>query len=204
MSLIEGYLNQIGKYYISPEFYEGPVLEEIPVGEVDLGVPFKVKFTLSATVNLNVDLVGTYEGEPQEDTLVFSASWGDTVMVSAVFFDELTSPITTDIGANERNCWIVAADAAGEEMPGAWVEFPCRWVDKTSSYLKVEGDVVTGEIAVSDAKVLCEVPLKDGDKVRQVQNGVDGIIYEVKKMKPAIGLSGAEEFRTLLLGGVGE
>jgi hypothetical protein len=204
MSLISGYLNQTARYYASGEFYNGPALATLTLNEIDLGVDFLVKVVRSwNSGDRYADLVGTLDGDPVSERLSFSGMYGTLEKISSKWFDTLTA-VTTNMGGDAEQYLRVVGVDSGEHELGAWVDFPCRWEDKTSHYLKVTDDHHSQLIALSDAKVFCEIPLADGHLVRRVVGGVSGTIYEVKKVRPAEGLEGNEEYRLLLLGGVGE
>jgi len=124
-------------------------------------------------------------------------------MVTSKQFDTVTE-ITTDIGEEELNCRVVAADpTTEEELPGEWVEFPCRWELKRSTYLKIAGDEYSQQIMQAEGRIFCLEPLEFGAKIKLVIGGADSPIYEVVKVDPKTGLDGEELYRTLLIGGVG-
>jgi hypothetical protein len=208
MSLISGYLNQTASHYVTAEFYNGAPLDEIPLNNITIGEDFRVRAERSGTAGdpRHVYLVGTLDGEPVTETLTFTSGlYGpELIVTSDELFDDLTE-VTTDMGGDYGiTISIRAVDAAGDEIPPTWQEFACRWEDKRSTYLKVSDDEASEVIAVSDAKVICEAQIEAEALVRPVVGGVPGIVYEVKVVKSTPGLSGSEEFRVLLLGGVGE
>ena len=202
MSLVWGYLNQTAKYYVTGEFYNGPAKDTVPLGSLPLDDPFKVKVVRSYSAgNRQAIVAGTYNENPVSQTLTFSGLYGELEKTTTQLYDELTS-VTTNMGSDpELSLRVVACNAGGDEI-GAWVEFPCRWEDKTSNYLKIKEGEAAREIALSDAKVICEAPLKDGDLIRLVKDGVDWPTYEVVKVKPVVDLGGQESHRELLLGGI--
>lgn len=207
MSLISGYLNQTAKYEGSPVLYEWtPVLETLTLSPpFSMEEPFKVKFEIdSGGTALNVIIKGTLDGEPQSDTLEgFGPPWDTTVMTTSKQFDTVTE-ITTDIGENELNCRVVAVDpTTEEELPGGWVDFPCRWEAKRSTYLKVVDEEYSQQIMQAEGRLFCTEPLEFGAQIKLVINGEDSPIYEVVKVDPKTGLDGEELYRVLLLGGVG-
>ena len=205
--MIAGYLNQTAKYEASPILYGwAPVLATLALSPpFSMDAPFKVKFEIdSGAIALDVTITGTLDGEPQTDTLEgFGPPWGTTVMVTSKQFDTVTE-ITTDIGEEELNCRVVAADpTTEEELPGEWVEFPCRWELKRSTYLKIAGDEYSQQIMQAEGRIFCLEPLEFGAKIKLVIGGADSPIYEVVKVDPKTGLDGEELYRTLLIGGVG-
>ncbi|MDF0591665.1 hypothetical protein [Candidatus Methanocrinis natronophilus] len=199
--MIAGYLNQVAKYEASPVLYGwAPVLATLTLSPpFSMDDPFKVEFRISSTLTFDVTITGTLDGEPQSDTLEFNAGWGDIVLITAKQFDTVTE-ITTTIGANERDCRVVAVDpTTEEELPGAWLEFPCRREAKRSTYLKVVEDQASQQIMQAEGRIFCTEPLEFGAKVKLDS----GVIYEVVKVEPKAGLDGKELYRVLLLGGVG-
>ncbi|MDD5047875.1 MAG: hypothetical protein PHH09_03015 [Methanoregulaceae archaeon] len=205
--MIAGYLNQIAKYEASPVLYGwAPVLATLTLSPpFSMEDPFKVKFEIdSGGTPLNVTITGTLDGEPQSDTLEgFGPPWGTTVMTTSKQFDTVTE-ITTDIGENELNCRVVAVDpTTGEEISIEWVEFPCRWEAKRSTYLKVVEGEYSQQIMQAEGRLFCTEPLEFGAQIKLVINGEDSPIYEVVKVDPKTGLDGEELYRVLLLGGVG-
>ena len=205
--MIAGYLNQTAKYEASPIIYGwAPVLATLTLSPpFSMDDPFKVKYEISSgAIALNVTITGTLAGEPQTDTLEgFGPPWGTTVMVTSKQFDTVTE-ITTDIGEEELNCRVVAADpTTEEELPGEWVEFPCRWEAKRSTYLKVVEGEYSQQIMQAEGRLFCIEPLEFGAQIKLVINGEDSPIYEVVKVDPKTGLDGEELYRVLLLGGVG-
>lgn len=205
--MIAGYLNQTAKYEASPVIYGwAPVLATLALSPpFSMDDPFKVKFEISSgAIALNVTITGTLDGEPQTDTLEgFGPPWGTTVMVTSKQFDTVTE-ITTDIGEEELNCRVVAADpTTEEELPGEWIEFSCRWEAKRSTYLKVVDEEYSQQIMQAEGRLFCLETLEFGAQIKLVINGEDSPIYEVVKVDPKTGLDGEELYRVLLLGGVG-
>jgi hypothetical protein len=205
--VIAGYLNQVAKYEDSPVIYGwAPVLATLTLSpSFSMDDPFKVKYEISSgSIALNVTITGTLDGEPQSDTLEgFGPPWGTTEMVTSKQFSTV-SEITTDIGEEELNCRVVAADpTTEEELPGEWVEFPCRWEAKRSTYLKVVDEEYSQQIMQAEGRLFCLEPLEFGAQIKLVINGEDSPIYEVVKVDPKTGLDGEELYRVLLLGGVG-
>jgi len=203
--VIAGYLNQSAKYEDTPVIYGwAPVLATLTLSPpFSMDDPFKVKFQIDATLTFDVSITGTLDEEPQSETLNFNAGWGDKVKTTTKQFDTVTE-ITTTIGANERNCRVVAADpTTEEELPGEWVEFPCRWEAKRSTYLKVVEGEYSQQIMQAEGRLFCLEPLEFGAQIKLVINGEDSPIYEVVKVDPKTGLDGEELYRVLLLGGVG-
>jgi len=201
--VIAGYLNQVAKYEASPVLYGwAPVLAKLTFSPpFSMDAPFKVRVLIDMTLTFTVTVKGTLGTPPeaQTDTLSFNAGWGDIIKTTTKQFNTVTE-ITTTIGANERNCRISAADpTTEEELPGAWVEFPCRWEAKRSTYLKVVEDQASQQIMQAEGRIFCTEPLESGAKVKLDT----GIIYEVVKVEPKAGLDGKEMYRVLLLGGVG-
>lgn len=199
MSLIAGYLNQVGqvKRTAAAVFFTGPAaasLEPLLITGIG-GDAFKVKVqkTDGEAVTHTVTVTGTLGGSPVSNVLTFT--YASQTKTTSSYFDTITS-ITTNM-AGETPCpniRAVAVDGGGAEIVAtSWRSFSCRWEEKAVPYWNSLGAFI-----LSDAKVMCEEAIEAGDWIRLYPD--DTVVgHEVKAMKPATELGGSEEFRTLLL-----
>ncbi len=199
MSLIAGYLNQVGqvKRTAAAVFFTGPAaasLEPLLITGIG-GDAFKVKVqkTDGEAVTHTVTVTGTLGGSSVSNVLTFT--YASQTKTTSSYFDTITS-ITTEMAGESPcpNIRAVAVDGGGAEIVAtSWEDFDCRWEQKSVSYW-----TDLGNLTLSDAKVMCEEAIEAGDYIRLYPD--DSIVgHEVKSVKPATGLAGAEEFRTLLL-----
>lgn len=197
MSLIRGYLNQVGQKRVEAPFifYDGPAVETLPLDITDIGGGgFKVKATVSAGAACTgtITITGFIDSTPRSETLTYDMCRSKT---SVYTYTEITSVTTAGLHDEDPvpNVYLVAVDAGGALITGTtWEDFDCRWEDRNVSYWN---DL--GNLTLSDAKVMCEEEIEAGDWIRK--KTVGGAGFEVLKVNPATGLGGAEEFRTLLL-----
>jgi hypothetical protein len=198
VSLIRGYLNQVGqvKRTAPAVFFDGPAAASLsPLLITGIGGDsFKVKVQKSGgeAVTHTVTVTGTNGGSPVSNVLTFD--YATQTKTTSSYFDTITS-ITTEMAGETPlpNIRAVAVDGGGAEITATtWEDFPCRWEEKATPYWN---DL--GEFILSDAKVMTEAVIEAGDFIRLYPD--TGAGSEVKSMKPAVGLDGSEEFRTLLL-----
>lgn len=198
MSLIRGYLSQVGqvKREGALEMYDGPAdTAELDITPLEYGDGFKIKAVKSGgeAVSHIITVYGYLEETPRSEVIDFGAYANRTKYGLKTF--TAVDQITTTLYLEDPipNLRVVACDAGNAEIVAeTWEDFACRWEEKSVSYWN---DL--GEFVLSDAKIICEEEIEVRDWIRLSPS--TGFGSEVKKVKPATGLGGAEEFRTLLL-----
>lgn len=192
--MIGGYLNQIAQVRreAAAVFYDGPAASSLELEEITVSIDFGVKVALSGGERTGtVTITGQLDGSPVSETITFS---GASKKYSSNTYDALTSITTSGLADEDPapNITIAAVDALLHDvMTTTWEDFDCRWEEKAVPYWNSLGLLV-----LSDAKVICEETIEAGATIRKSANNQ---AHEVKSMKPAVELEGAEEFRTLLL-----
>lgn len=199
MSLIAGYLNQVGQVKRSGAavFFDGPAAATLEIEDIEVGEAFKVKVRKSdgEAVAGTVTVYGKNASTGNPDSEVLTYSYATQTKTGYKYFSELTAIETSMAGEDPLpNIRAVAVDGGGAEITvTTWEDFACRWEQKSVSYW-----TDLGNLTLSDAKVMTEAEIEAGDWIRLYPD--DSIAgHEVKSVKPATGLAGAEEFRTLLL-----
>jgi hypothetical protein len=197
MSIIAGYLNQVGEKRKTSEFvfYDGLAVNPIPFNDDAVGATFKVRGiktggqAVSNTVTIEGYLGVTFKSE----TLSFTTT-GPQTKNGTNTYDRLTS-VTTTLHTEDPvpTIRLIALDTYGAPLSATtWEEFMCRWEDKTVPYW-----TPGGAFTLSNGKVMTEAAISVGDTIRLQSVGGSG--HEVVQVKPATGLGGSEEFRTVLI-----
>jgi hypothetical protein len=194
--VIGGYLNQTAqkKVETAAVFYDDEAAAELELEEITVSIDFRLKVRLEGgTGSGTVTITGELDGSPVSETITFTSS--PRTKYSSNTYDTLTSITTSGLADEDPapNITVTAVDELLHEITTtSWQNFACRWEEKGVSYWNS-----LGQLTLSDGKVITEEAIEAGDTIR-INTG-DVVGHEVKSVKSATGLEGAEEFRTLLL-----
>lgn len=194
--MIASYLNQTAqkKVETAAVFYDGEAAAELELEEIAVSMDFRLKVRLEGgTGTGSVTITGMHDGSPVSETISFTSS--PRTKYASNLYDALTSITTSGLADEDPkpNITITACDELLHEITEtSWQNFDCRWEQESVSYW-----TDLGNLTLSDAKVMCTEAIEAGDWIRLSPDTSFG--YEVKKVKTATGLGGAEAFRTLLL-----
>lgn len=197
MSIIAGYLNQVGEKRKTGEFvfYDGLAVNPIPFNDDTVGANFRVRGikTGGQAVSNTVTIEG-YQGVTfKSETLTFTTTGPQTKNGTSTF-DRLTSVTTTlHTETPVPTIRLIALDTYGNPLSvTTWEEFKCRWEDKTVPYW-----TTGGAFTLSNGKVMTGAVIEIADVIRLQSVGGSG--RSVVQVKPAVELGGSEEFRTVLI-----
>ena len=201
MSLVGAYLQQTAQLkVVAPAvFFNGPAAASLePLLIADIGGDafyIKIEKTDGESTSHWVKIDGKLDADVVSETLNFG-TYATRTKYGYQAFTEVTA-LTSNMETEDPlpNLRIIACDEGHAEITTTtWENFACRWEERSSHYFDS-----AGVLTLSDAKVICEDEIEDGDYIRLVTGGTPGEDHEIKKMRPATGLQGSELFRTLLL-----
>jgi len=198
VSLASGYLNQVGQRGVEGALVMYDDLADVadlPITPLTYEEGFKVKATKTdgEAVAHIITIYGYLDATPKTESIDFGA-YATRTKYSSNFYTNVYQ-ITTTLYLEDPipNLRVVAVDGGSAEIEvTTWEDFACRWEEKSVSYW-----TDLGALTLSDAKVICEALIENGDWIRLFPD--TGFGSEVKKVRPATGLNGEEAFRTLLL-----